>query len=445
MKRMLQRFTGTLASLALALATMPVRVNAQVSPDIVGTATPAILATTVAGFPSCIAWRPTGVCFYQHCTIVGCSIRTSIKVSHYVPDAIVSTYADPLNHPWTDVGKPFSSVLSGAGSTLIRSPLDASANTASDTKAKKIATVKAADAIGNPLANLAALASGSGEAAMPASVGIPDAQELMKFPGQELPRILSLWATVPVTLMNTMARDAMALAQNPGSLLSSITSLPGSFAGLGSMGSGSMPGGSSSSNGGGGGSGMSPGDLQSLVQSLGGGEGGDLFCPGGTQPFNVYYHSDLDSWFWRSMFPVDLLYPQSWIPGFSEVGNLVTQNTWGNIYPRTGELVQTHPAKASAALSARVHSIISQEAQAHIYKKLQTPGGFVYFARFADPKWQPVFPLPEPGCITFGDPDIVGPLAARDFKTSSTNGYIWNLWTRYECCRSRGAFLFSIP
>ena len=39
----------------------------------------------------------------------------------------------------------------------------------------------------------------------------------------------------------------------------------------------------------------------------------------------------------------------------------------------------------------------------------------------------------------------VGPLAARDFKTSSTNGYIWNLWTRYECCRSRGAFLFSIP
>ena len=275
MKRMLQRFTGTLASLALALATIPVRVNAQVSPDIVGTATPAILATTVAGFPSCIAWRPTGVCFFLHCTIVGCSIRTSIKVSHYVPDAIVSTYADPLNHPWTDVGKPFSSVLSGAGSTLIRSPLDASANTASDTKAKKIATVKAADAIGNPLANLAALASGSGEAAMPASVGIPDAQELMKFPGQELPRILSLWATVPVTLMNTMARDAMALAQNPGSLLSSITSLPGSFAGLGSMGSGSMPGGSSSSNGGGGGSGMSPGDLQSLVQSLGGGEGGD--------------------------------------------------------------------------------------------------------------------------------------------------------------------------
>ena len=97
MIRTLQRFTGVLASLALAL--LPIRASAQVSPDIVGTATPAILATTVAGFPSCIAWRPTGVCFFLHCTIFGCSIRTSIKVSHYVPDAIVSTYADTLNQP----------------------------------------------------------------------------------------------------------------------------------------------------------------------------------------------------------------------------------------------------------------------------------------------------------------------------------------------------------
>ena len=45
-----------------------------------------------------------------------------------------------------------------------------------------------------------------------------------------------------------------------------------------------------------------------------------------------------------------------------------------------------------------------------------------------------------------GVSDVAEPnLAWRDFKTASTDGYIWNLWQRYECCRSRGVFLFSVP
>lgn len=450
--------TALLALLALGLTVWPGQAKAQVSPDIIGTTTPKLLATTAAGFPSCLAWRPTGVCFFLKCSIWHCEIKTSIRVSHFVPDAIVSTYNDPANHPWTDVGKAFSSILSKAGAKLVKSklPLDGSAETARETK--EIATFKNSDAIGNPLANLPALASGSGASVMPSRVDIPDMQELGRFVEVELPRIVRMWAQIPVTAVTDMANSWRALASNPSSLFAGIGKFFSDFASLPSgLGSGSMPGvggggaggGAGSTGGSGEGAGdtnasTSPSDLQRIVTSAGGGEGGDLFCPGGTQAFNIYYHSDLDSWFWRSYLPLDLLYPQSWIPGFSEVGELYLINTWGNIYPRSGELVQSHPAKASAVLAARTHSIVSREAQPHIYKKLHVPGGFIYFSNYNDVKWQALFPVPENKCIHFGTPDLVGPFSARDFKTSSTDGYIWNMWIRYECCRIKGIYLFSI-
>ena len=121
--------------------------------------------------------------------LFGCSIETSIKVSHYVPDLIVSSYGDPLNHPWTDIGKPVSSLFSKAGSSLMGSLLDASAATARENQ--EIATFKSVDAIGNPVGQLAALAGGDG-LSMPASIAIPTPEELVKFPAVELPRILRL-------------------------------------------------------------------------------------------------------------------------------------------------------------------------------------------------------------------------------------------------------------
>ena len=458
--RELKRLASVLVIAATALAghVPPAFAQESAAPDVIGTNTQAILSTTVTGFPSCLSWKPTGVCFFLYCTMFGCTIRTSIKISHYVPDAIVSTYNDPLNHPWTDFGKPVASALSGFGSSLLGSPLDASADEAREDK--EMINVKAVDAVGNPLADLAAMASGSMEVSMPDSVPVPTPEELMKFPSEELPRIMALWATVPVDVGNELVEGARGTAMNPGGMLSGLTGMFGSFSsimgstqtdGLPTDGMGESIGGGGSGGTGGtlGGSGGSSGGfdtsgLQSMIKSLGGGDGGELFCPGGSRAFNIHYESDLDGWFWRTYLPLELLYPQSWIPWYGEVGNSPI-NTWGNVYPRTGELTQSHPAKASAVYAMRAYEIISRGAQPHIYKKMDTPGGFIYFERFADPKWQPVFPVPESGCMTFGEPDLVGPFSARDFKTSSTYGYIWNMWTRYECCRIRGAFLFSIP
>ena len=54
--------------------------------------TPGIMAQTTAGALSCMQWMPIGTCFWLRCSVSGCSVRTSIKVGHYNPDLVVSTY-----------------------------------------------------------------------------------------------------------------------------------------------------------------------------------------------------------------------------------------------------------------------------------------------------------------------------------------------------------------
>lgn len=53
--------------------------------------------------PDCLAYRVVGICYWLLCTPYGCSVETSVKVRHYVPDAVVSTYSNTGNNPWTEV------------------------------------------------------------------------------------------------------------------------------------------------------------------------------------------------------------------------------------------------------------------------------------------------------------------------------------------------------
>ena len=485
-----------------------------------GTNTMNILTSTVQALPSCLAYQVTGVCFFLKCTIVSCDIETSIRISHYVPDVIISTYNEPKQHPWTDIGKPIAVALEKAGSSMMSSLLDSSANTARESQ--EVVTFKSTDAISNPVGGI--LAGGG-------TFEFADFSELMDFPGTELPKILQQWAMVPVDLGNGILEGARATAMNPGALLGDISSLPGQFGGmlgnmgnLGQLGLGNFTGGlsaglgggqsggagagsatgtgsttgaptaggteatngtgstagsggaGSSSAGGTGTTGSTSGDsgngtssaysrqLDQIYQALGqaganssrgnngsgsGSSGQSAYiCPGDGGMLSIHYNADLDSVFWRGKVPLELLYPGSWVPGVGEVGHSLI-NTWGGTYPRTGELVQSHPVKASAVLAARVASIIRQPAQPHIYKKLsvKAESKYVYFKRGVDPMWQAVYPVPDSKCITFGENDSLSLIGSYgDYKTSSTDGYIWNLWQRYECCdRKTPIFLFAVP
>jgi len=53
--------------------------------------------------PDCLEYRVVGICFWLFCTNFGCSVETSVKVRHYVPDAVVSSYSNTGANPWVDV------------------------------------------------------------------------------------------------------------------------------------------------------------------------------------------------------------------------------------------------------------------------------------------------------------------------------------------------------
>ncbi len=52
---------------------------------------------------SCISWRVSGICYWLFCTNFGCKVRSSAKVSHYIPEAVVSTYTAPGGNPWHEM------------------------------------------------------------------------------------------------------------------------------------------------------------------------------------------------------------------------------------------------------------------------------------------------------------------------------------------------------
>ncbi len=92
--------------------------------------------------PDCLDYRVVGICYWLHCNWRGCSIRTSVKVRHYVPDAVVSAYANTGENPWVEV-RPMSlpNVTAQAGG-------DGTTNSGHE---NNLARFKNADAIGHPV------------------------------------------------------------------------------------------------------------------------------------------------------------------------------------------------------------------------------------------------------------------------------------------------------
>ena len=50
--------------------------------------TPEIAASALS--PDCVNYRVVGLCYWLYCTPFGCTVRTSVKVSHFRPDLVVA-------------------------------------------------------------------------------------------------------------------------------------------------------------------------------------------------------------------------------------------------------------------------------------------------------------------------------------------------------------------
>jgi len=99
-----------------------------------------IIASSLSA--DCLHYRIVGICYWLYCTPFGCSVRTSVKVKHSLPDLVVSTYAVPGHNPWQEmafIGSPIPGVAEGGGDTNPRE---------GDPKTK--IRFKNADAFGHP-------------------------------------------------------------------------------------------------------------------------------------------------------------------------------------------------------------------------------------------------------------------------------------------------------
>lgn len=113
----------------------------------------ATIVTSVAS-PSCLEYQVVGACYWLRCTNFGCKVKTSTKVRHYVPDAVVSSYSSTGENPWTEVrtlSGPISHAKGGGSGTT------------NDQHENNLSIFKNVDVIGHPgIAAFNAFASSSG-------------------------------------------------------------------------------------------------------------------------------------------------------------------------------------------------------------------------------------------------------------------------------------------
>lgn len=160
-------------------------------------------------------------------------------------------------------------------------------------------------------------------------------------------------------------------------------------------------------------------------------------------PFTPYYLSMADSYAWRSPLIETALYPHSLIPGVHIVGSL--QNNWGNVYPRTGFILQINGNKAAAVIAQRAADIATQSKppQSHVYKLLSNDCGkeckvFEIKENYSSTQWQMIYPSSEKTCGVFGENDL-------DNIPESNGNYAWVLWQHYQgYIQGEGKYMGSI-
>ncbi|EBA3555391.1 TIGR03756 family integrating conjugative element protein, partial [Salmonella enterica] len=135
-------------SLMLTAGSLP-PVNAAIN-------TATIVASSAS--PSCISWRVSGICYWLLCTPFGCTVKTSIKVTHFIPETVVSVYQDKGKTPWTEmalvrgasggvenaISGALAGLSAGGGESVSKVPGQRSLHT----------RFKYADAIGHPATSL---------------------------------------------------------------------------------------------------------------------------------------------------------------------------------------------------------------------------------------------------------------------------------------------------
>ncbi|MEX2259809.1 MAG: TIGR03756 family integrating conjugative element protein [Woeseia sp.] len=119
--------------------------------------TPEIIERTAAATFACMQWTPVGLCFWLNCSLFGCSVESSLKIGHYNPDLVVSSYNELGGNPWREIratlGHAQQTAAQGLLGRLLPVPVDSAGNRSegtADRRDHKNLVFREADAIGHP-------------------------------------------------------------------------------------------------------------------------------------------------------------------------------------------------------------------------------------------------------------------------------------------------------
>ena len=199
---------------------------------------------------------------------------------------------------------------------------------------------------------------------------------------------------------------------------------------------------------------------------------GKFLCRSDVSPMKPYFVSTTDALAWRSGIG-ELKRKESVTPGLREIGTGV-ESTWGPVYPRSGFVIQSDPARAAAVTAVRGTDIVTKDSSAHIAQRYKSSesvrnvlrgdsgakdpvtcrdsggnwtvrkGGTTCERRTwrqwrddsseTDDNWQIVTPESSKQCKAFGGTDSPSEVAPD-------GAYAWQYWVRYRCCMKSGSFL----
>ncbi|MGH2708685.1 MAG: TIGR03756 family integrating conjugative element protein, partial [Actinomycetota bacterium] len=115
---------------------------------------------------ACLDYRIVGVCLFLVCELFECHIETTARISHFLPDVVVSSYQRTGENPWGEVAG-----LAAAGAVAVRGlsgtasgiPVDGGhQREGTRVKAHENVRFKEVDVIGNPIVSGSELANTAG-------------------------------------------------------------------------------------------------------------------------------------------------------------------------------------------------------------------------------------------------------------------------------------------
>jgi hypothetical protein len=166
-----------------------------------------------------------------------------------------------------------------------------------------------------------------------------------------------------------------------------------------------------------------------------------LFCPTNIKPFQPYYLSFADAFWWRSGYPLTdgpisgtdhsktIINPLSkdTLQKVNTNAEVLTKEIWGNMYPRDGSINQSHDAKTASVLAWRGLDVLKTAVKPGYRVGVELPhsieGG----------KWQMIFPQVK-SCRADPYYSQGKDLKIDSLKPSGYGGYAWNYYKTYECC-----------